>query len=323
MAVVNYTSARANRSPITAAIPPTTVTPRVKLKGSNITLKPGYDSGVSGPLSYWRDLIYGEAWDWTDWIKWQVDLAIDAGCNAIRMMGAADGVAVGTYSRATYLGQVAQLADYCEANGLFFYPNIAANFGTPRNQAMVDEAVATAVLLDAYPNVVGIDIFNEWNAWMSYLGISTQPDRVIFKGDMVEIFNAIRSAGVTVPLTISANVGTDNFGGAASYFTEYVDFFDVHYYGDPPAAAYNSIASMNKPLVIGEFGAPMSVGEAARQSRYTSTKVVHDVTACGGSFSWAITDQNTNANDKWGMFDIDGVRRADVAAIWDSFSTSF
>lgn len=317
-----------NRSPVTASRLPVQVKPRAKLKGANITLKPGYGPD---PRYYWAELIWGNAWDWTGWIKWQVDLAVASGCNAIRLMGGTDGVAHGMYTRSTYFAQVQQLIEYCASLGLYYYATVAGDYGTPRNQAMLEETVAFCQFVQTFPNVIAIDMFNEYDKWMDWLasqepdGVLTQEQRVIFKSDLIGWINAVRAAGVRLPLTVSTGAGSLSYHAQSwqFYFRDFVDFIDPHQYGGTAAISVSPVASLRLPILCGEFGASMDHTIQHRTNRYNQMKAFAALPEVVGVFQWAITDQSTSASDKWGLYDIDGVRRADIADIFETFPTAY
>src|SRR6266566_894356 len=82
-----------------------------KVKGVNLTFKPG------APLerAYWIE------WDWSGWIRPQVDCAIALGANAIRILGDVAMVLSGGMPQATYNARLQQLMAYCVENHLALY----------------------------------------------------------------------------------------------------------------------------------------------------------------------------------------------------------
>jgi hypothetical protein len=194
---------------------------------------------------------------------------------------------------------------------------------------MVAEVVAFAQLVDGYSNVVGIDLFNEWDVWRGQLGIvGNQAALELYKADLISWFNAVRAAGVTVPLTMSSSEQSyANDGGSQSYVRDVVDFFDNHFYSDPLTLGQNPINWVDayaKPCLVGEFGQNLASVSPTRLAQYTSVRDNLQADArCAGTFAWAVADQGTTDGLKYGMFDNSGVRRADVSAVFDAFATAF
>src|SRR2546428_1449218 len=79
-----------------------------KVKGMSLTSKPGR------PLesAYWIE------WDWTGWIRPQIDCAIALGANTARLIGDVAMVISGAMSQATYNARLEQIVKYCVDNGL-------------------------------------------------------------------------------------------------------------------------------------------------------------------------------------------------------------
>lgn len=141
-----------------------------KIRGGNIAPKPG---------GYGWQGLFAE-WDWTNWIKPQVDRAVALNLNSIRLIGAPRSIFVdpipGTLlkiTQAQYDARWAQLADYCSKQGLYLYPclvskwdfvdvyGISPNF---QDTPITNSVKTTAGVLSAYPNVIGFDIFQEGDA---------------------------------------------------------------------------------------------------------------------------------------------------------------
>src|SRR2546425_12391034 len=82
-----------------------------KVKGVSLTSKPGR------PLesAYWIE------WDWTGWIRPQIDCAIALGANTARLVGDVAMVIGGAISQATYNARLQPVVKYCVDNGLAYY----------------------------------------------------------------------------------------------------------------------------------------------------------------------------------------------------------
>lgn len=283
------------------------------MRGANLTVKPGYVHGGAAN-QVWSDLW--DEWDWTNWIKWQIDLAVTAGANCIRLQGAVGGVARGQFTRATYEARLRQLVAYCDSLGLGFYATGAGEYSTPRTQATIDELVHMGEVLSEYSNVVAFELFQEWDVWQSILGVT---EASIIE-TLTDWYDAVKASACTLPVTFS---GTSN--ASTIRVREIADFLDRHLYSNPTLSEIEYLSFFKSRVMIGEFGQAMNAGTPARQSRYTSVRdAINAWPFVYGALAWAVVDQATDANpeDQWGMFDNTGTRRTDVSSIYDSFPTS-
>src|SRR6266568_3125138 len=91
-----------------------------KVKGVSLTSKPGR------PLesAYWIE------WDWTGWIRPQIDGALGLGANTARLIGDVAMVISGAISQATYNARLQEIVKYCVDNGLAYYYTGCAPYGT-------------------------------------------------------------------------------------------------------------------------------------------------------------------------------------------------
>lgn len=291
------------RLTVPGAAPTCALVDGVVLRGSNLVPKAS-------------DLATGQAfrsmfatWDWGGWVKWQVDLAISAGANCVRLIGDLLGVNDGTFTSAYYLACWEQLIDYCAAQGIYLS---AAGGGVSQVSGLSSSVIETALvnhatLLDGYPaTVVGFDIVQESTA-------SWAPTNA------ASVSAAVRAV-TDIPITYShAVTATSGFRGPAwrDALQSHVDYFDAHFYIDPlPFVLYDGYWSKGetKPLLIGEIGASVAEGQAAQSERYEAGVVVarkRDLSLLpAGTLTWAITDQGTADGDKWGMWDTSGTPRS-------------
>src|SRR5206468_2565197 len=91
-----------------------------KVKGVNLTSKPG----APAPRAYWKE------WDWSGWIRPQIDCAIALGANAIRIIGDVAMILDGGMTQATYNARLRQLLAYCVENRLALYYTGCATYDT-------------------------------------------------------------------------------------------------------------------------------------------------------------------------------------------------
>lgn len=266
----------------------------------------------------WRD------WAWTDWIKWQIDLLAGlTGANTVRVMGTYKAIYDATLTEADYLDRWDQLATYVADLGMYLYPCTGGDFAgaygyTPTSSFVAEQAAQVAERLRDYPNIIGIDLVQERQSWAKT------------EGEMVR--SAVLQE-IDVPLTFSiASTSQADFANTTwrSEIANVVDFFDYHINGHTPDSTEftdDYWTAQPRPLLIGEFGAPLSLGSVAQAARYSavstnagSTATRSDGTAvkCAGCLSWAITDQDTINTNQWGMFDATGAERTYLTDVFEA-----
>jgi hypothetical protein len=285
-----------------------------KIRGGNITVKP---SG-QGWQGMWAE------WDWTNWIKPQVDRAVALGMNTVRVIGSAECVIVDPIpvtlpkiSQATYLARWQQLVEYCQSVGLYLYPVVVQKWDFIDTQTptynfqasnVTNVVTATAQLLGVYTNVIGFDCFQEGDA--TY-GLAV--------ADVLAMYSAIRAVAPTVPLTTSNSTG--GFGTLRGFWDDTTslsyqawtatggsDFIDIHLYTDALVASDldGFIQRVGKPVLIGEFGDSVDQTTGAIAARYAAMAAVHNRQGVIGSLVWALADQTTTSTDEWGVWDNTG-----------------
>lgn len=284
-----------------------------RVRGSNIVPRAAFQD--------WHWLW--EQWEWTAWIKWQVDLLHQLGGNTVRLMGTYKAIYDATLTEATYLDRWDQLATYVADLGMYLYPCCGGDFlgaygYTPSTAFVADQAAGVAERLRDYPNIIGIDIVQERQAWAATNGPS--------------VYAAVREV-IDVPLTFSISTTSQaDFANTTwrNEINKWVDFFDYHINGHTPdATEFVDDYWLNKPLLIGEFGSPLSAGTAAQTAKYDaiSSNVAATTTVggidvkCGGCLSWAITDQDTVSTNQWGMFDATGAARTHLTGAFAALPT--
>lgn len=277
-----------------------------RLRGANVTIKPTTTSPG------WRKL-WGAEWDYS-WVKGQIDQAVSVGANCIRIIGAVNGIVGGHYTRATYHARVAQVIEYCQSLGLGYYLVGAGDYETTRTQATLDELIAVGLMAQEYGNVIAYDVFQEWNVWLNQTTDGSASAITAMLADLRAWATAIRQAGVTLPLTYSSNTT-----GGVTEVAQFCDYADFHVYNPVTDTTLDSVAG-GKEFIIGEFGANVSVGQAAQETRYNEVKsLVTARTFIRGAFQWAITDQSASDAEKYGMFDANGVERTYITNIFKTF----
>jgi len=261
---------------------------RQVVKGANVVvLSEGWD-------------VFWINWDWDGQIKWQIDAAKSAGANTIRIIGDYLGVALGSITIAQYRARWRQVIDYCASLGMYTY---VCGGDAPAGQT--SDPRSTPVLIDLAkeingdPWVIGFDIIQE-----SY------PFAVTNMATLVPAIRAVCDRKLTFSIPISARWDA-NAAYARNQFRPYVDFYDYHAYFDVTLADldfYWDEEHESKPLLFGEFGAALNLGQSAQLSRYASVRnAVSSVRSDGrhvaGALQWAIRDQGVDTNaSRWGMW---------------------
>lgn len=281
--------------------------PTIRFRGANVTIK----QGTTAPG--WRK-FWGEEWDW-DWVKLQIDLAKAAGANAIRIIGAVNGIVGEHYTRATYHARQAQVIEYCAAEGLWYYAVGAGDYETDYTTATRDEMVALAMMLDGYANVISFEPYQEWDIWVDNNG-----QEAAFLAALEDWYHKIRAAGFSKLIGYSA-VGTSD----ALEVGVFGDYIDRHSYSDPAETLYATLSSSSggKQVLVGEFGANLGMSTGDRESRYqTVLDAVAYTNMVKGAFQWAIKDQSTSTSQRWGLYDDSNVIRDDIGDIYVTFPTT-
>lgn len=288
--------------------------PGVSLRGVNLAPKAAH---VATGHAY--RALFSE-WDWAGWIKPQIDAALAAGANAVRLIGDLEGVNDGTFNQAYYDAKWAQLITYADGLGMYVYPaggGVSQATAAGLDAAAIGATVAAAAdAWDAYDNVIGIDVLQE--------GVRVVPSNSIIQTSPAAIFTPIRAV-TTKPLTTSnAADATYSAGRLANprwreTLRAYVDFWDIHIYFKPTATVlYDCFWGQgeDKPVLIGEFGSLASEADATRVADFqriadVANRRLLDLRPAG-AFVWAAFDQDASAAASWGMFNTDGTVRADL-----------
>lgn len=315
-----------------------------QVKGVNLTSNnmPNTPVNPGGWAKIWVD------WDWTGWLKPQIDKALAIGINTIHIhgtnygrtgSGSTGGTASGPYaevlSLATYLAEWDQILSYCRSIGMYVYPGFNADsaiceytgYGgyTPSDAFLTAEYTALAGVLGKYLDIViGFDMAIESRPWAVAHGSQFYP---VVKAVEPRLKLAWSCDYATAPTVWSnLNLAYNSF-----------DFIDIHNYWDATATDLDWLMNYwTKPVLIGEFGQNIGTtpngtsnnpggGTPARQSRYNGAlAMVNNVTSgrrLAGACAWCMYDQNQDGvlNNSFGMYDQAGNRRSDVSAIFDSF----
>jgi Cellulase (glycosyl hydrolase family 5) len=275
---------------------------RQLVRGANLMLKPAHTSFAD---------LFAE-WDWTGWVRWQIDLAASAGANCVRLIGDVAAVHAGTFPAATYRARWAQLIDYATSVGLATYVcgGGASQFGAMTTTDITAVITELAREIDGRPDVLAFDVLNEAH-WSPPPGSVTTVEQTWAGQHGATVIDAVRAV-CDRPLTLSVSAMSARILGdqaARDVIAGHVDFFDYHlYYDVQPADVDRYWAVETKPLLFGEFGAPATDGQAAQLARYQAARAAVSTISDGGghpagALVWSIAD------DAFGMWTSAGVPR--------------
>jgi len=287
-----------------------------KVKGVNLTSKPGAPS----PRAYWTE------WDWSGWIRPQIDCAIALGANAIRIIGDVAMVLNGAMTQATYNARLRQLMAYCVENHLALYytgcatydtngsdnGNIAAYNANPRAFIGVLASNLSALTSDATDytsSILGCDLVQEANAWRNATAVNA-------------IYSALRPLiPRAIPCTFSASVRMQDAPWIAS-IADSCDFLDYHVYpqlygvdSGPTVATVAAVraAYPDRNILFGEGGIDSGAYTAAQVEAWIHGLInIGDSTDSRGAMLWAAQDQD----QPYGAFDNAWHPRASIAGPW-------
>jgi len=219
------------------------------------------------------------------------------------MIGGIGAVYRGKMSMDTYLAHVDQIASYLNSKGMYFYPSCAAGgshiAGIPISW-LADACTQVAHTLDKYPNVVGLDLIQE------YLGgcLQTVPgmtyDQVYAKcvSDAQIMYNTVKAAVPGIPLVLSYSMSW-NEPRSLTDFGLLSDMYDWHMYTweQPTDSQLATYASGPKPIIAGEFG-----DTAADMDNVYQEAVKYDIDV----FEWCIQDSGPLSGTPYGLYDPGG-----------------
>jgi hypothetical protein len=298
---------------------PVTAPLRAKaLKGSNIipalTDLANDDPAASAWLNLWS------RWDW-QWIELSIRRAVEQGARTIRLIGDVNAVHSGAITEATYHARLQQVVSYCALlDCRFYYCAIDLRHKRDADPAFIAEFLSgVAAILARNDNVLAIELCNEV---ASAYSIYPEQDVVTW---IAAWASAIRAAAPTIPLSISdVSPGTlsDKIGQVDYYarFAHMVDFFDLHVYDGLEIASDSAILapyelSVNRPLLIGEFGIDRTAAGAKPGAFYSRVKMLRESSqVVVGALQWGAI------NDQWGLYSESGGQlQTDIAGEWARF----
>ena len=305
-----------------------TPTSNIKAKGMCVIYRPS-TMGIGQTLMHGAyDGMWGSQADWAGWTKPCIDLVRGLGGNAARFTGPGGILAAGSDNGVAprqALDNIRRMLDYTASVNFLVYWQTMIKTGDGTQAQNVNAASVMAQTLDDYPNVIGIDLWNEPDA----AGSGTQAQVGTFAA---AVFPAVRAV-TRIPLTISLSgaPGTWATHPYASTLAPYVDFWDFHNYALTNAAStvYSGLASWRaspyyKPFICGESGAPLisgsgfTGGSVQQAAVYSNLALLSAEPDCRGVFAFCLNDYD---GSQWGFYDTSLV--GPRSQVGNPFSASF
>jgi hypothetical protein len=267
-------------------------------------------------------------WDWDGRIKLELDDAVELGASGIRLIGNTHVVTSNIITRDTYLRQWTQFLEYTKSIGLRVYPcgGDLRHWGDTTLQAAENLYQGWAELFIHHDHVIGADITNEAPAQSKFVGgiAYNQPESWLYTVKRLgELVRAVSGKPITHSRGLTTyDAASWEFGSPETDVLS--DFLDVHaYHALSPNDADGLYASEwggGKQLIIGEFGANMTLDSAARTADYEGIRgLIASSTNCVGGFAWAIRDTGTDPASLFGLYDENRVPREDIAGPFRKF----
>ena len=326
---------------------------QVKAKLINVVPQCGYaDAGHSTaqtvPPIYrnWNELW--SDWNWPGWIKPQIDNAFAYGANGVKIECSGMVGNLGTFPPlATLTTRIQQFCAYVAQKGGMVYFGCGGgpdtgwfNGGTTIDATNAAAGQAILRVLDAIPNICGIDLCNEieFNGPSAWNGATN----AAFSTSLAALMAAARPFAPSVPMTVSVQLTSRNDWTFTplQLIAPHVDFLDVHpYYGIPGGTAPTTIqaAADVAPMLaapwfqpqsggpghymIGELGVHQAVPSATRSAVIAGVGTQCALPQCyggnlfaGADFLWA-----SGANNQYGVTDLNVQNpRTDILAPFQS-----
>jgi len=279
------------------------------IKGSNLAPR----KSQFLPPGVW-DTVWSR-WDWT-WIKRTIDLAVQQGANAVRLIGSLGILSSKVITMETYLSRQARLAQYCGSIGIKYYAcgGDLRDVGNADPREVRSYPVAQATNLAAFgSDVLGFDLVNEYAAGFDSLG------KAGVESLLVSTLKDIRTAATGLRLAVSDDRPPPKSAETLPAIASYIDFWDFHIYS--PDVQFDVMEPLGHisglPILIGEFGASRADGRSSVDRSQFYRRILNIQRSQPdfmGSLQWAIVD------DDFGLYDESTLTlQNDIASAWASF----
>lgn len=296
--------------------------PRDRIRG--VCLGPAVEDfrGDSAWTGLWQ------RWDWEGRIRNELDDAVSLGANCVRLIGNTHVVTSNVINLDTYLSRWQQFLDYCTAVGLKIYPC----GGDLRHWGETPLSIAEEIyhnwgsLLAGNDGVIGVDITNEAPAASRIQGgvAYHQSESWLYTvrrlGDTVR---EVTSKAITHSRALYKYDAASWLNGSPE--TDALsDFIDVHAYRASNATDADELlaagSTAGKQLIIGEYGANLTMTAAERTAAYEEIKgLIEHSPRCVGGLAWTIYDTGTDPASMYGLYDPERRLRNDIADVYTTF----
>lgn len=269
------------------------------------------------------------AWDWTGWVKKQVDVSVALGANCLKLTGCNAAYMHFPASRSAILSQLRQYVEYCAGLNVMVYEGGAApSLYSSDPAGYIAALVAKAQVLDQYSNVVGMDLCNEINTGTAALKFYPNNSPAAASSFMSKAVPAVRAVS-SLPLTASITLNTkamlsDTWVQAVAPWCDFIDYhpyFNINQVtlAEITAADITPLRSNSwwKPFLIGESGQAVSTSASRMTSTYQANGGISALPDCMGAIAFCTTDYE--ATFKWGMTDSSFATRSAVTTPFQSW----
>jgi hypothetical protein len=289
-----------------------------KKYGANLTSKPGH------PLEsdYWAE------WDWTGWMRPQIDYAMSLGASIIRLIGDVTVVNSGTITQGTYNARWQQLAAYCAANGIMLYYTGCATYGTDGSDNGTSALSAATIAGIINSSIIAITSgANDYTAWIIGADLIQEANAL---NDVTKVGAVYGLVKPNVPAQIGCTFSTSdptNTSWTASIIAS-CDYLDLHQYPQvlgigneqTPTDITNGVRTVypTKDVFFGEGGADFTAYTSGQVTNwYAGLFTLANMADAHvrGCMPWAMQDQQTSTQH-YGAFDASWAPRSAIILPW-------
>jgi hypothetical protein len=292
------------------------------VRGVNLTTAPG---------DYSLEDLWSN-WNWSGWIRPQIDKALALGAKAIRLIGSVQVVNLGTISQATYNARMAQFCAYCVANGLAIYPTGCATYGTggtPNGVASLSNAAIAGVINSMLDWIFGVTGPTNYAASCIGADVVQEANGNVTASQVNAIYALVKPhVPSPVGVTFSSTQGIPSDSGWLASVIGSLDYLDLHVYpqtygigAQPTPSQVTSgphAAYPTKDILFGEGGCNAS-SSANGGPGYSDAQISAWIAGLGalwnmgtpsrGGLVWGAEDQDLS--EQYGGFNA-GVPRSSI-----------
>lgn len=289
-----------------------------KVRGFNLTSKPGH------PLEsdYWAE------WDWTGWIRKQIDYAASLGSNVVRIIGDVTVVDSGSITQNTYNTRMQQFVDYCVSLGISVYYTGCATYGTDgvsNGTTALSDATIAGIINSNIGSITGASGAPDYSAYIIGCDIVQEANANLNNTRVNNIYSLVKP---NVPSSIGCTFSNSNpmtSTGWMNLIINSCDFLDYHIYPGSyggigncptPTTVTNSLRATypTKEILFGEGGASQGFTSQQVNDWIAGLATIGNMADAKvrGQMTWAVQDQGTQTDQKYGAFLAAWTPRSDV-----------